>query len=137
MPADEIKALSEARFEHAEECLHAAKSLQKEDDLRSAVNRAYYAIFHAMRAVLAYDGIDMKHHSGIISSFRRLYIKTGVFDARLSEIISELYDLRTGSDYDDFFVVKDEEISEQVNNAALFLKAIRSFLDARVSENRP
>ena len=38
---------------------------------RSAANRAYYAIFHAMRAVLALDGVDMKHHSGIISEFRK------------------------------------------------------------------
>ena len=31
-----------------------------------------------MRSVLAFDDIDMKHHSGIISEFRRLYIKTNV-----------------------------------------------------------
>ncbi|MBQ8532730.1 MAG: HEPN domain-containing protein [Clostridia bacterium] len=45
---------------------------------KSAANRSYYAIFHAMRSVLAFDDIDMKHHSGIISEFRRLYIKTNV-----------------------------------------------------------
>ena len=131
MPAEDIRALSEARYEHADECLHAAKSLLNGEDYKSAANRAYYAIFHAMRAVLAYDGIDMKHHSGIISSFRRLYIKTGTFDVRLSEIISELYDLRTGSDYDDFFVISGKEIAEQVDNAAYFLKEIRSFLDSK------
>jgi len=37
------------------------------ESYRSAANRAYYAIFHAMRAVLALDGVDMKHHSGIIA----------------------------------------------------------------------
>ena len=41
-------------------------------------HRSYYAIFHAMRAVLALDGIDMKRHSGVMSEFRRLYIKTGI-----------------------------------------------------------
>ena len=53
MPADDIRALSEARYEHADECLHAAKSLLNGEDCKSAANRAYYAIFHAMRAVLA------------------------------------------------------------------------------------
>ena len=129
MSAEDVKALSEARLQHANECLHAARKLSDSGDLRSAANRAYYAIFHAMRAVLAYDGIDMKHHSGIISSFRRLYIKTGEFDTRLSEIISELYDLRTGSDYDDFFVVSGAEVAEQLDNASFFLKEIRRFLD--------
>ena len=60
------------------------------ESYRSAANRAYYAIFHAMRAVLALDGVDMKHHSGIISEFRKRYIKTGVFDASLSGLISKL-----------------------------------------------
>lgn len=131
MWAEEIRNLSQIRFGHAKECLHAAQSLLNGEDFKSAANRAYYAIFHAMRAVLAYDGIDMKHHSGIISSFRRLYIKTGVFDVRMSEIISELYDLRTGSDYDDFFAVSGEEIAEQIENAAYFLKEIHIFLEAK------
>ena len=108
MQVDGIKALSRTRFQHAEECLRAAQSLLDTGDFKGAANRAYYAIFHAMRAVLAYDEIDMKHHSGIISAFRRQYIKTGVFGVRLSEIISELYDLRTGSDYDDFFIVRGD-----------------------------
>ena len=58
-----------------------------------------------MRAVLALDGVDMKHHSGIISEFRKRYIKTGVMDASLSGLISELSDVREGSDYNDFFIV--------------------------------
>ena len=51
-----------------------------------------------MRAVLAFDEIDMKHHSGIISEFRKRYIKTGAFDTSLSGIISELSSVREGSD---------------------------------------
>ena len=131
MDNDALNELSQARFDHAMECLQAAKRLLEAGNTKSAANRAYYAVFHAMRAVLAYDGIDMKHHSGIISSFRRLYIKTGVFDAGLSRIISELFDLRTGSDYDDFFVVSEEEVSEQVENAALFLSEIEKYLETK------
>ena len=73
----------------------------------------------------------MKHHSGIISSFRRLYVKTGIFDVRLSEIISAAYDLRTGSDYDDFFVIGGDEVSELFDNAAFFLHQIRGFLNQK------
>ena len=133
MPSEDVRTLSEARLEHAGECLHAAKSLLTGENYRSAANRAYYAVFHAMRAVLAYDGIDMKHHSGVISSFRRLYIKTGILDSRLSEIISAAYDLRTGSDYDDFFEISGDEVAEQIENAAFFLNQIRCFLN----ENHP
>lgn len=127
----EKRALSDTRLEHAEECLSAAKSLLASENYKSAANRSYYAIFHAMRAVLAFDEIDMKHHSGIISEFRRLYIKTGVFETKLSEIISLLFDIRTESDYDDFFVISKEEVVEQIENAAYFLTVIRNHLHNR------
>lgn len=63
---------------------------------------------------LALDGIDRKHHSGVISEFRRLYIKTGVFDTGLSEIIESVFRLRSDSDYNDFFIVSKDEVVEQV-----------------------
>ncbi|MBE6748184.1 MAG: HEPN domain-containing protein [Ruminococcaceae bacterium] len=128
MQADEKKALANARFEHAKECLDAAKNLLSYSNYKSAANRSYYAIFHAMRAVLAFDGIDMKHHSGVISEFRKLYVKTNIFDVKLSQIISVLFDIRTESDYDDFFIISKTEILEQIENAEYFLKEIEKFL---------
>lgn len=128
MQADDKKALSEARFDHAKECLDAAKSLLASSNYKSAANRSYYAIFHAIRAVLAFDGIDMKHHSGVISEFRKLYIKTNIFDIKLSQIISVLFDIRTESDYDDFFIISKSEVQEQIENAEYFLTEIEKFL---------
>lgn len=82
MEHEEKRSLSKVRYDHALECLDAAKSLLESGNYKSAANRSYYAIFHAMRAVLAFDEVDMKHHSGIISEFRKRYIKTGVFETR-------------------------------------------------------
>lgn len=126
---DEYKiALSKARYENAQECLRAARGLVASGSYKSAANRSYYAVFHAMRAVLAFDGVDMKHHSGIISEFRKRYIKTNIFETRLSEIISVLFDVRTDSDYDDFFVISRKETLEQIQNAAYFLDAIETYI---------
>ena len=85
MKLEEAKALSCVRFEKAEECLSAARDLIATENYRGAANRSYYAIFHAMRAVLAYDGIDMRHHSGVISEFRKRYLKTEILDKELSK----------------------------------------------------
>ena len=131
MQYDEQKSLSNARFEHAIECLEAAKSLLECKSYKSAANRSYYAVFHAMRSVLAFDDIDMKHHSGIISEFRRLYIKTEIFDTKLSHIISVLFNIRTDSDYDDFFCISKEEVAEQIQNAKFFLDTIKKLLDTK------
>ena len=128
MRYEERKALSNARLEHAEESLSAAENLLQSGNYKSAAHRSYYAVFHAMRAVLAYDEIDMKRHSGVIAEFRRLYIKTGVFENELSTIVSVLFDIRTDSDYDDFFVIAKEDVVEQVANAKYFLERVKAYL---------
>ena len=131
MHLDEKKGLSNARYLRAQECLEAARLLLDAGDFKSAANRSYYAVFHAMRSVLAFDGIDMKHHSGIISEFRRIYIKTGILDKSLSPIISVLFNTRQDSDYDDFFVISKAEVAEQITNADTFLSAIGQYLDTK------
>ena len=131
MELEKLRALSNVRLEHADECISAAKSLLESENYKSAANRAYYTVFHAMRAVLAFDKIDMKHHSGIIAEFRRLYIKTGIFDAELSKIISVLSDSRNDSDYDDFFIVSKEEVAEQIKDAELFLEKIKEYVSTK------
>ena len=131
MELEEKKSLSGVRFEHALECLDAAKYLLENGNYKSAANRSYYAVFHAMRSVLAFDEVDMKHHSGIISEFRKRYIKEGVFENKLSQIISVLFDTRTESDYDDFFVISKAEVVEQTENAEYFLCEIRKYLDQK------
>ena len=130
LPEQKIE-ISKARFDHAKECLQDAKLLLAGESYRSAANRAYYAIFHAMRAVLALDGVDMKHHSGIISEFRKRYIKAGAVDTSLSGIISELSSVREGSDYNNFFIVSKAETIQQVQSAEEFLAAIQSYLSAQ------
>lgn len=128
MNPDDKKSLSSVRYEHSNECLNAAKKLIEQKCYKDAANRSYYAVFHAMRAVLAFDEIDMRHHSGIISEFRRRYIKSGILEVKLSEIISLLFDARTESDYDDFYVISKLEAEQQVQNAEIFVKAIGEYL---------
>jgi uncharacterized protein (UPF0332 family) len=96
---------------------------------KDAANRSYYCIFHSMRAVLALDGIDSKKHSGIISEFRKRYVKTGKFSANFSDTIKDAFDVRTDSDYQDFYTVSKEDVQHQVNNAEEFLHAVQKYLD--------
>lgn len=127
----ELHDLSKYRLERACECLNDAKLLLENKRYNGAANRSYYAIFQAMRAVLALDGIDMKKHTGIMGEFRKLYIKTGVFNSRMSDIISALFKSRQDSDYDDFYVISIEETCEQVADAEYFLDNVKVFLDTK------
>ena len=125
---EERLALSKVRLAHAEDCLREAESLLSVRQYRGACNRSYYTVFHAMRSVLALDGIDRKHHSGIISEFRRLYIKTGIFETKWSDTIQQQSMYRESSDYNDLFSVSGDEASGLVADAKQFLTAISEYL---------
>ena len=98
------KEYASYRLARAKEEYETAVILFDTGHYRAANNRAYYSIFHAMRAVLAFDGYDSKKHSGIIAVFRKDYIKTAVFDISLSDIIGTASEIRNASDYDDMFI---------------------------------
>ena len=104
--------LSKYRLEKAQEFLKSAVNNLKSEDYMTANNRAYYCVFHSMRAVIALDGVDFKKHSGVIAYFREHYIKTGIFDKMYSDIISSTSLIRSKSDYDDFYIAQKDETIE-------------------------
>lgn len=123
------KDLSEHRFEQGINCINAAKILIDAGEYKSAANRSYYGVFHGMRAVLALDGVDFGKHAGVMSYFRKNYIKTQVFAVQLSRILTTLFEVRNESDYDDFYVISKEDVEAQFISAEFFLAEIRKFLD--------
>ena len=116
------------RLERAKEDLDAACMLLENGSYRIANNRAYYAIFHAMRAVLAFDNFDSSKHSGVIAEFRRRYIKEGIFSKEMSQMIGSAFIIRNASDYDDMFVASKGETEQQVRNAKYVLKKVEEYL---------
>lgn len=56
------KDLSKYRLERAEEDIRTARINLENGLYKGAINRAYYAIFHAIRAVNALDGFDAIIH---------------------------------------------------------------------------
>lgn len=125
-------AISKIRVENALRCIKSSKILLSGDDYKSAANRSYYAVFYGIRAVLAMEGIDFKKHSAVIAHFRKEYIKTGIFDTCYSVILSELFEVRTDSDYDDFYILSKEDVIRQISNAEHFVKAVILFLSAKI-----
>lgn len=109
--------LSKYRSENSKECLNSAKALRDLGDYKGAANRAYYAIYHAIRSILALDMVEFKRHSGNMSYFRQNYIKNGIFDIELSDFLTIASDARNSSDYDDFYIISRDEVDNQIDNA--------------------
>ena len=128
MQAENWKQISKIRIERAVEFYDDAVVLYNQGRFRSAASRLYFSVFHAMRAVLALDGIDRKHHSGIISEFRRLYVKTGIFDRDASNIIASLSLMRHDSDYDDYIPIEKEDLDDMLPDAKKLIDSVREYL---------
>ena len=74
-----IKDLILYRLEKSKEDLESAEILFKKKKHTQSLNRSYYAIFHAIRALLALDKFDSRKHSGIVAYFIKNYIATSIF----------------------------------------------------------
>ena len=123
-----LKELSNYRLGQAERCIKSARILVADDDYKGAANRSYYAVFHCMRSVLALEGVDFSKHSGVSAYFRKHYIKMGIFDIEFSDIIKEAFDVRSDSDYDDYYVLSKKDVEEQIVNAEKFYFEVEKYL---------
>lgn len=112
--------LSKYRMEKAKEDLEAAELMLKNGKFSQSINRSYYTIFHAVRALLALDKFDSPKHSGIISYFNQNYIKTGKIEVEFSKMLTAAFKIRSDSDYKDFYGVAQEDAELQLENAKKF-----------------
>lgn len=127
-----IKDLCKYRLEKSKEDLKAAKILINEGLYSQTLNRSYYAIFHAVRALFALDEFESRKHSGLIAYFNKNYVSTGIFEKEYSKILSGAEWVRNKSDYRDFYIVSRATATEQVENAEKFIQRIVMYIDSRL-----
>jgi len=123
-----VSDAAQTNIDHARRCLLSADLLFKDGDYAGAVNRLYYCVFHGVRALLSNDSVEFKKHSAVIAYFREKYVKTGIFEKRMSEIIGDLFDERNGSDYNDLYFIDRDGVELKIDNACYFLNKICDYL---------
>ena len=122
MMTENVKALVAYRLELAGESMVATKTLLDKGLRRPSVNRAYYAMFYAVLALLAREKRETSKHSGAIALFDKLFVKEEIFKKELSRWLHDAFDLRQRSDYSAEFQITGEE-------AEILLKQAESFVD--------
>jgi len=128
-----VKDLSKYRLERAREDLETAEENLASGKYRASVNRAYYAVFHALRAITALDQFDSGKHSGIIAFFNQHYVKPGIFDKEISKMIDSCYRLREKADYDDFFLAAKDDTVIQLEKAKRIMEAVEQYITSRTA----
>ena len=124
-----ILDLSKYRMEKAKDDLETSEIMFKNNKYSQSINRSYYAMFHAIRSLLALSKFDSKKHSGIISYFNFHFIKSGKIEVEYSKMLTTAFKIRSDSDYKDFYIITRQDAELQLENAKKFIKRIQGFLE--------
>jgi len=116
-----LKELVHKELDTANERLDAAELLFNDSKYVDAINRAYYAVFHASKALLYSIGRDAKTHSGLISEIGLHMVGKGLIDKKYGVTLRRLFESRETSDYVVGAVFTKEEVNKSLKDAKSFI----------------
>ena len=110
MNKSEREELIKYRINRAFQTLKEVDILIENKLWSTAINRLYYGCYYAVIALLIKNQIAPQTHTGVRQMFGLHFIKTGKIPAELGKFYSDIYDKRQIGDYDDFIVIKEEDV---------------------------
>lgn len=136
MDSETIEGFSKYRLNKAKETLETARMIFNEGkDFTSANNRAYYAIFYAIRAVLAIEEFDFKRHKDVLAYFNKEYVNKEKFPKNIGRKISQAQRIREDSDYDDDYEPSFEKTEQQINTAQELIDLVEEYINNYYNKN--
>lgn len=129
-PNEKQILLARYRIKQAEETIDEAEFLLSgQKSPRSIINRAYYAMFYSVLALLIFEPYASSKHSGILSYFNRKFIKEGILPEELGRGINNAFELRVRGDYREYVELTYEQVTPFVERARIFVRAVSDYLE--------
>lgn len=108
--------------------LKSAEVLIQHDSFNASISRAYYAMFYAVQVLFTEEKIVTASHHGMISTFSKQFVKTGIFPAEMGKQINRMFEMRQSSDYNmDFEATYDIAIST-LNAGKKFVETVFTYV---------
>ena len=131
------KQLISRRLAMASEALDDARRLAEGGGSeRSILNRAYYAMFHAVLSLANLKGFAPRKHQGAIAFFDKEFVHTGVFAKEMSADLHEAFDLRLEADYAELSEPTEREASATLEKAVRFTANVEAYVREQIGEGR-
>lgn len=93
-----------------------------------AANRLYYAVFHAVCALLVHDRHQVNTHQGSHALFGLHYIKSGILPTEFGHLYGQLQTMRENSDYNCAYDVSIEELQGKIEPARQMIYTIEKMV---------
>ena len=94
-----------------------------------SISRTYYAVFHAISAVLLSKGLHYSSHAQVIGNFNKEFVKTKIFPKTFTKIIQRLFEERQIGDYDIESGITKKEAKINLDDASKIIAAVNKYLD--------
>lgn len=114
----------------AETCLEEANALHAAGLPYGATSRAYYAVFHAARALLFSIGIDARTRKGVVSTIGEHFVRPGHLSSAMGRLVSRMQRDREDADYATGAVFTESDAAEIITDAEAFLREARRLIAA-------
>ena len=95
---------------------------------RSIINRAYYAMFYAVLALLVFEPYSSSKHSGVLSYFNRRYIKEGLLPREVGHSINKAFEMRQAGDYREYAALTRDQVEPFIDKAKAFVTTVKEYL---------
>lgn len=112
----------------AEDTLRDAELLRDAQGYRSAVSRAYYAMFYAAEAALLSHGIRTKSHAGLLNQFGQHLIKPGLIETHYSKQLQQAFETRQEGDYEVEAEISEHDATQTCQDARAFIDRVKAYL---------
>jgi len=125
---EDRRILIELELEKAYKTFGQVEVLQRDQYWDTMANRLYYALFHAVSALLINDQREVGSHKGAAIRFHQYYVKTGIFTDEEGSFFSQMQTLREKSDYNCFFNATETDIVSKVSPTLSFIDKVKQYI---------
>ena len=123
--------LVKMQMEKARLDMQTAAVLVRDNYTSAAAGRIYFAVFHAVSALLIHAGIRVKSHKGAYTMFCLQYVNTGKMPQKYGKWYRDLEVLREESDYNCFYDVTVDDLLRYTDQAQEMIDTIARMVEEK------
>ena len=125
---EERKLIVSLEIEKAYRHYNQSLIMQREEQWDGMANRLYYAVFHAVCALLIHDGHVVNTHKGSHALFAMHYVKTGRLPKSYGDLYRILERMREESDYNCSYDEEPDVLQSNLNPAKQMIDTIAAMV---------
>lgn len=125
---EERQIIVQLELEKAQSIMAQIENLRVLKYWDNIANRLYYAIFHAVSALLINDGHSVNTHKGVVVLFGQHYVRTGIFSMDDGRLYSQLQTMREKGDYNCAYQTSEDEIEPLIEPTQILVDKVVKYI---------